>query len=151
MANSIGLALWRLLVRLLSLSEHKSVFPMLSVAKSADHLGLTSLCNFAAEARVQRPWEHRLSDLMGSPPSHSMSNNESSAAELSAVTQPSTAVEQYTQCFPSVMLLADGQDKTLDLDLSDVHKMKLLIQRSNIPEADVLAMESILGHPPMQE
>ncbi|DBA80875.1 TPA: hypothetical protein ACH3X1_008084 [Trebouxia sp. C0004] len=75
MANSIGLALWRLLVRLLSLSEHKSVFPMLSVAKSADHLGLTSLCNFAAEARVQRPWEHRLSDLMGSPPSHSMSNN----------------------------------------------------------------------------
>jgi hypothetical protein len=30
-------------------------FPMLSVAKRADHLGLTSLCKFAAEATVQRP------------------------------------------------------------------------------------------------
>ena len=30
-------------------------FPMLSVAKLADHLGLTSLCKFAAEAIVQHP------------------------------------------------------------------------------------------------
>ena len=30
-------------------------FPMLSVAKLADHLGLTSLCKFAAEASVQHP------------------------------------------------------------------------------------------------
>ena len=53
---------------------------------------------------------------------------------LPAVTQPSTAIEQYTQLFPSVMLPADGQDKTLDLDLSDVHKMKLVIQCSNVSE-----------------
>ena len=36
---------------------------MLSVANLADHLGLTSLCKFAAEAIVQRPWEQGLSDL----------------------------------------------------------------------------------------
>ncbi len=210
---------------------------MLSVAKLADHLGLTSLCKFAAEAIVQRPWEHGLSDLMAVHLLTPYEDNEQQWCELlhhpkrgaytelqlldflkeyhiceqtiagflqmdqmhsselkalllilsssdpqwtcpwhqgpltvhrttsgsrkgrgqfidgslcatpgrllqkavqqsfrPAVTQPSTAIEQHTQLFPSVMLPADGQDKTLDLDLSDVHKMKLVIQCRNVSE-----------------
>ncbi len=62
---------------------------------------------------------------------------ESSAAESSAACSYSAqhSNRQYTQLFPSVMLPADGQEKTLGLDLSDVHKMKLIIQCSNVSEA----------------
>ena len=36
---------------------------MLSVANLADHLGMTSLCQFAADAIVRCPWTNGLSDL----------------------------------------------------------------------------------------
>lgn len=210
---------------------------MLSVAKLADHLGLTSLCKFAAEAIVQRPWEHGLSDLMAVHLLTPYEDNEQQWCELlhhpkrgaytelqlldflkeyhiceqtiagflqmdqmhsseikalllilsspdpqwtcpwhqgpltvhrtssgskkgrgrfidgslcptpgrllqkavqqsllPTVTQPSTAIEQYTQLVPRVTLPAAGQKNTLHLDLPDAQKMKLFIQWSNVSE-----------------